>query len=126
MRSPLLEQYAAFVPYDLNIIAMKKASRYLIGRKDFKSFQTSDKKEKNSVRFIKKIEIISNPPLIEIYIQADGFLYNMARAIAGTLIEVARGRFKPEQVKEILAKRHRPSAGYTAPAKGLCLEKVFY
>jgi tRNA pseudouridine38-40 synthase len=50
----------------------------------------------------------------------------MARNIAGTLIEVGRGRFKPEQVKEILAKRHRSSTGKTAPAKGLCLEKVFY
>ena len=157
-RSPLLEKYAAFVPYGLNIIAMKKASGYLIGRKDFKSFQTSDKKEKDSVRVIKKIEIIersesfptSHPEehirgvyperqrraqcklrdegsrIIEIYIQANGFLYNMARAIAGTLIEVGRGRFKPEKVKEILEEKHRPSAGQTAPAKGLCLEKVFY
>lgn len=125
-RSPLLEKYAAFVPYDLNIIAMKKAAGYLVGRKDFKSFQTSDKKEKNSVRIIKKIEIISSPPVVEIYIQANGFLYNMARAIAGTLIEVGRGRFKPEKVKEILEEKHRPSAGQTAPAKGLCLEEVFY
>ncbi len=125
-RSPLLERYAAFVPYDLNIIAMKKASRYLIGKKDFKSFQTSDKKEKSSVRVIESIKIISRPPVVEISIQANGFLYNMARTIAGTLIEVARGRFNPEKVKEILAKRHRPSAGQTAPAKGLCLEKVFY
>lgn len=125
-RSPLLEKYAVFVPYDLDIIAMKKAAGYLIGKKDFKSFQTSDKKEKDSVRVIKKIEIISRPPVVEICIQANGFLYNMARAIAGTLIEVGRGRFKPEKVKEILKEKHRPSAGQTAPAKGLCLEEVFY
>ncbi len=125
-RSPLLEKYAAFVPYDLNIIAMKKAAGYLIGRKDFKSFQTGGKKEKDSMRVIKKIEIISRPPVVEICIEANGFLYNMARAITGTLIEVGRGRFKPEKVKEILEKKHRPSAGQTAPAKGLCLEEVFY
>jgi tRNA pseudouridine38-40 synthase len=149
-RSPLLERYAAFVPYDLNIIAMKKAARYLIGRKDFKSFQASDKKYKSSIRSIKKIEIIERPEsfsashpeehirfahcklrdegsrIIEIYIKADGFLYNMARNIVGTLIEVGRGRFKPEKVKEILEGRHRALAGQTAPAKGLCLEKVFY
>ncbi|OIO34591.1 MAG: tRNA pseudouridine(38-40) synthase TruA [Candidatus Omnitrophica bacterium CG1_02_40_15] len=125
-RSPLSSRYAAFVPYDMNIAAMKKASKYLIGRKDFKSFQASDKKEKCSIRTVKKIEIISNLPIINIYIQADGFLYNMARNIAGTLIEVGRGRFKPEKVKEILAKQYRPLAGQTAPAKGLCLEKVFY
>ncbi len=125
-RSPLLEKYAAFVPYDLNIAAMKKAAGYLIGRKDFKSFQTSGKKEKNSVRVIKKIDLISKPPMVEIQIQANGFLYNMARAIAGTIIEVGRGRFKPEKVKEILKERRRSSAGRTAPAKGLCLEEVFY
>ncbi|MDO8602717.1 MAG: tRNA pseudouridine(38-40) synthase TruA [Candidatus Omnitrophota bacterium] len=125
-RSPLLEKYAAFVPYDLNITAMKKATGHLIGRKDFKSFQTGSKKERDSVRVIKKIEIISKPPMVEIQIQANGFLYNMARAIAGTLIEVGRGRFKPEKVKEILEAKRRSSAGQTAPAKGLCLEKVFY
>ena len=132
-RSPLLERYAAFVPYDLDLTMMRRAAKHLIGKKDFKSFQSSNKKEKNSsVRTVKKIEIIGRSesfptsPIIEIYIQADGFLYNMARNIVGTLIEVGRGRFKPEQVKEILAKRHRSSAGQTAPAKGLCLEKVFY
>ncbi|MCX5687288.1 MAG: tRNA pseudouridine(38-40) synthase TruA [Candidatus Omnitrophica bacterium] len=125
-RSPLFEKYSAFVPYDLNITAMKKAATYLIGKKDFKSFQASDKKEKYSIRTVKKIEIVSRPPIMEIYIQADGFLYNMARNIVGTLIEVGRGRFKPERVKEILEKKHRPLAGRTAQAQGLCLEKVFY
>lgn len=125
-RSPLLESHSAFVPYNLNIGAMKEAAGYLIGKKDFKSFQASDRIEKSSIRTIKGIEIISRPPIIEIYIQADGFLYNMARNIAGTLIEAGRGRFKPGQVKEILEKKHRPLAGHTAPAKGLCLEKVFY
>jgi tRNA pseudouridine38-40 synthase len=125
-RSPLLDRHAAYFSYDLNVIAMRKASRYLVGRKDFKSFKTSDKQEKDSVRTVEKINIVSKPPLVEIYIQADGFLYNMVRNIAGTLMEVGRGRFKPEEVKKILEKKHRPSAGHTAPAKGLCLEKVFY
>ena len=126
MRSPLCDGYSAFVPYDLNLDAIRDAAKYLIGKKDFRSFQSTDKKEKNSVRVVKKIEVISMPPLVEIYIQANGFLYNMARSIAGTLIEVGRGRFNPEKVKEILEKKHRPSAGQTAPAKGLCLERVFY
>lgn len=125
-RSPLLYRYAAYFSYDMNIPAMRKAGRYLIGKKDFRSFQASDKKEKDSIRTVKRIQVISRPPLIEIYVQADGFLYNMVRNIAGTLMEVGRGRFKPETVKEILGKKHRPCAGHTAPAKGLCLEKVFY
>jgi len=126
VRSPLLKRYAANVSYDLDINAMKKAVRYFIGKKDFKSFQASDRKRKDSVRTIKKIYVVTKPPLIEVYIEADGFLYNMVRNIAGTLIDVGRGRFLPKDVKDILSKRHRPSAGQTAPAKGLCLVKVFY
>lgn len=126
IRSPLLKQHSAFVSYDLNINSMRKAAKYLIGRKDFKSFQASDKKEKSSIRTIKKLTIVSKPPLIEIYIQADGFLYNMVRNIVGTLIDVGRGRMKPDKVKEILSKTRRALAGQTAPAKGLCMVKVFY
>jgi len=125
-RSPLLERQTAFVPYELNLPDMRKAARYLVGKRDFRSFQAMDNKEKGSIRTIKRIDIISRPPVIEIYIEADGFLYNMARNIAGTLIEVARGRFRPEYVKEVLEKKHRLLAGQTAPARGLCLEKVFY
>jgi len=126
VRSPLLKRHAAFVSYDLDIASMRKAARYFIGKKDSKSFQASDKKERSSVRTIKRLDIVSKSPLVEIYIKADGFLYNMVRNIIGTLIDVGRGRIKPEAVKEILSKKHRPSAGQTAPAKGLCLVKVCY
>ncbi|MDP2912187.1 MAG: tRNA pseudouridine(38-40) synthase TruA [Candidatus Omnitrophota bacterium] len=125
-RAPLMGRHSAFVSYDLDIETMKKAAKYLVGKKDFKSFQTIGKIKRSSVRTVSEIKIASNPPVIEIYIQADGFLYNMARNIVGTLIEVGRGRFEPEKVKEILAKKRRALAGQTAPAKGLCLEKVLY
>ena len=125
-RAPLMGRHSAFISYDLDIGAMRKAAKCLIGKKDFKSFQAVDKIERSSVRTVSEIKIVSNPPVIEIYIKADGFLYNMVRNIVGTLIEVGRGRFEPEKVKEILEKKFRPMAGQTAPAKGLCLEKVFY
>ena len=126
VRSPLVNRYATIVSYDIDLRAMRKGASYLIGKKDFKSFQAVDKKEKDSVRKITRLSITSKPPLIEIYIQANGFLYNMVRNIVGTLIDVGRGRTKPEIVKEILKKKHRASAGQTAPAKGLCLVKVIY
>lgn len=138
VRSPLLKRHAAFVSYDLDIKAMKVAAKNFIGKKDFRSFQASpvrrseisygvsDKKKRHSVRTITRCEIISRPPIVEIHVQANGFLYNMVRNIVGTLIDVGRGRIKPGQVKEILSKRHRSAAGRTAPAKGLCLVKVFY
>lgn len=125
-RHPLLKRYAAFVSYDLDINAMKKAVRYFIGKKDFKSFQATDKRKRNSVRTIKRLDIVDKLPVIEIYIQADGFLYNMVRNIVGTLIDVGRGRIKPEAIRDILFKKSRPVAGQTAPAKGLCLVKIFY
>jgi len=126
MRSPLKGRFAALVSYDLDLSAMKKAARYLIGTKDFKSFQASNAKTKDSVRTVKKLDIIIKPSALEIYIQANGFLYNMVRNIVGTLMDIGRGRIAQEAVKGILSKRHRPAAGSTAPAKGLCLVKVFY
>lgn len=127
IRSPLLRRYAALCSYGLDIGAMKKAASYLIGKKDFKSFQAADKKDRHSIRRVKRLDIVKRGAyIIEIYIQANGFLYNMVRNIAGTLIDVGRGRIRPEAIKDILSKRHRPAAGQTAPAKGLCLMKVFY
>ena len=125
-RSPLNSRFAVLVYYDLNFGAIKKATKYLIGTKDFKSFQASKTKTKDSVRSVKNINIVAKPPALEIWIQANGFLYNMVRNIVGTLVDVGRGRIAPEAVKDILSKRHRPAAGATAPAKGLCLVKVFY
>ncbi len=126
VRSPLSNRQAALISYDLDIRSMRKAAKYLIGKKDFKSFQASDKKRAGSVRTITRLDIYCRPPLIEIYIQADGFLYNMVRNITGTLIDVGRGRIFPEEVLDILAKRHRSLAGQKAPAKGLCLVRVSY
>ena len=126
VRSPLSRRYATLVSFDLDINAMEKAAKYFIGKKDFRSFQASDKKKKDSTRTIKRLDIINRAPLIEIYIQADGFLYNMVRNIVGTLIDVGRGRIKPDSVKDILSKKSRPAAGQTAPARGLCLLKVIY
>ncbi len=125
-RSPILQRFATFYSYDLDIDVMRKAARYFLGKKDFKSFQARGKKNKNSVRTVKKLRIVENFPVIDIYIQGDGFLYNMVRNIAGTLVDAGRGRIAPEEVKKILSKRHRSSAGHTAPAKGLCLLKVIY
>ena len=125
-RSPLLKRHATLVSYDLDINAMRKGAKYLIGKKDFKSFQASDKKKTNSVRTIDKLSIVKKASIIDIHIQADGFLYNMVRNIVGTLVDVGRGKIKPEKVKDILSKKYRPLAGQTAPAKGLHLVKVSY
>ena len=105
---------------------MRAAARILVGRHDFKAFRAKDGREKNSIRTIKYIKIEKNDKLVYIYMEANGFLYNMARSIAGTLVEVGRGKFNAGRVKEILSKRDRRLSGPTMPAKGLCMARVTY
>jgi len=123
---PFIRRYAAKVFYRLNIDSMKKAARFLEGRHDFKSFQTQDGEEKDSVRRIYHIKVEKSGKLVYIYMKVDGFLYNMARNIAGILIEAGRGKIRPSDVKEILSKKDRRHSGPTMPAKGLCLIEVNY
>ena len=122
--SALQRNQVYFIPRPLDIKSMQRQARFLKGRHDFKSFQAADKKERSSLRTIKDIRISRHGGYIYIAIEADGFLYNMARNIAGTLIQIGLG--KPFNIKEILKARDRRLAGPTAPARGLCLVKVKY
>lgn len=123
---PFLRHFVARFSYQLNISSMRRAAKALSGRHDFKPFQASGSVERNTVRTIKKIRIGENGDLVFIDIWADGFLYNMARTMAGTLLEIGRGKLPERRVKEILLKKDRRLVGPTAPAKGLCLMKVEY
>lgn len=124
--SALLRNAAYLYPYALDIKLMQQEARVLLGRHNFKSFQASDRKERGSVRTIKSLKIKKNGDLIQIDIEADGFLYNMARNIVGTLIEIGRGRFAKGSLKRILSSCNRKLAGPTVPACGLCLLQVKY
>jgi tRNA pseudouridine38-40 synthase len=115
-----------FYPYPLDLKLMQKEARVLVGEHNFKSFQVTDKKERSAVRRIKQINISKSGDLLHIDIEADGFLYNMVRNIAGTLIEIARGKFPPGSLKKILISKNRKLAGPTAPARGLSLVEVKY
>ena len=125
---PFLRRYYYKVPFILDVSKMKKASKALLGKHDFKAFQKKKgrSKIKDTVRNITKIAIFKKKNFIYINIEADGFLHNMVRNIVGTLIEVGRGYFHPEKMKKILLSKRRETAGPTAPAKGLSLIKVKY
>ena len=123
---PFLRHFVARFSYPLNINSMRRSARVLVGRHDFRAFQASGGIEKRTVRAIKKIKIEKRDDLVYIDIWADGFLYNMARTIAGTLLEIGRGKLPEKRVKEILVKKERRLVGPTAPARGLCLMKVEY
>lgn len=123
---PFIRHFVARFSYPLNISPMRRAAAILAGRHDFKAFQASGSDEKNTVRTIKKISVARRKGLIYIDVWADGFLYNMVRTIAGTLLEIGRGKLSEGRISEILKKKARRLAGPTAPAKGLCLMKVEY
>ncbi len=127
--SPIPPFYRDFVTplsCELDIETMKREAKGLLGRHDFLSFQGANSKRRNTVRNVKRLDIKKRGRFIDLYIEADGFLYNMVRVIAGTLIDIGRGYSKRGSIKEILKSRDRSVAGSTAPAKGLTLIKVKY
>lgn len=124
--SALLRDRAYFCSYPLDLALMRKEARSLLGRHNFSAFQASDKIKRAAVRTIKAIKIVKVGDEVRIEIEADGFLYNMVRNIAGTLLEAGRGRFERGSLKRILLSKNRESAGPALPAKGLFLVKVKY
>lgn len=115
------------IPNKLDIEAMKKAIKYFEGEHDFKAFKASGTSSKSSVRTIYKAEIIEKPEeRIWIELTGNGFLYNMVRIIAGTLVDVGMGKIKPEEIKEIIESKDRQNAGKTLKPQGLYLVKVEY
>ncbi len=130
---PTMSRYAHHVYGKLDVDKMRAASSCLIGEHDFTAFCAAGSQVKSKVRTIYEIEITENDLYgdgydrdICIRITGNGFLYNMVRIIAGTLIEVGQGRKKVSRVAEALAERNRSKAGETAPAKGLFLESIIY
>jgi len=119
-------------PYKLNLIRMKAAARYLVGRHDFRSFMATDSAQretlptKDTKRTIGRIDIRRQGDLVSIEIEGDGFLYKMVRNIVGVLLEVGTKRLEPTSVKTLLAQKDRKFVSPTAPAQGLCLVKVIY
>ena len=119
--NPLERRYAYFMPVPLKLEPMREAAGCLIGEHDFAGFCAAGSTAKSSVRTIYSIELIEQGSLIRIRITGNGFLYNMVRIIAGTLIEVGLERMAPSAMEEILKTGDRGKAGSTAPARGLIL-----
>lgn len=124
--SAIMKDFEYFEPRKLNIKEMKKAIKYFEGEHDFKAFKASGTSSKSSVRTIYEANAYKKDEKIFIELTGNGFLYNMVRILTGTLIEVGRGRRKPEDMKAILESCDRKDAGFTAPARGLTLLEVRY
>jgi len=120
-----LRRYSWNLCEKLDIDKMKNAAVLLVGKYDFRSLSDMITK-KSSVRTIYAIDINCNADIIKISYTGDGFLYHMVRKITALLVEIGAGRIEIHDVKEILDKRSRQAFKPLAPAKGLCLEEVFY
>lgn len=105
---------------------MKKAASYLVGEHDFKCFCGNPKMKKSTVREIYDIDISVSGSYLNLTYHGSGFLQYMIRILSGTLLEVGIGKRSPESMKELIELKDRSKAGFTAPAKGLCLIKVDY
>lgn len=110
----------------LDVHAMREAAGYLVGEHDFKSFCSIHAQVETTVRRIYALTVDKKEDIITIRITGNGFLYNMVRIIAGTLIRIGTSEYKPEQIPEILAAKNREMAGPTAPAHGLTMIGIEY
>ena len=124
---PVLEvRHCWHIPGKLDVPAMDKAAKLLIGKRDFKSFAAAKDTRESSVRTVFCCDVTNEGEWVYVDVVGDAFLYNMVRNIVGTLVEVGIGRWRPEKLEEILDAKDRTAAGPIAPAAGLCLMWVKY
>jgi tRNA pseudouridine38-40 synthase len=123
---PFRRRYYHQSRHYLDVDKMRQAALALLGRHDFHSFETEWPNRMSSVRTITRVRVNRFGDWILFEVEADGFLYNMVRAIAGTLMNVGRGYWPVSEVGEILHAEDRRAAGPTAPAQGLFLVRVSY
>lgn len=129
IHAPLKRRYAHVCVYDVDVNEMKKACEYLVGEHDFRSFALAESvRGKSTVRTIYDIHIEEGEggKLLSIFVTGNGFLHNMVRAIAGTLIDIGRGRFSSSDMPAILNSKDRRRAGKTVEGNGLFLVSVEY
>ncbi|WP_317855474.1 tRNA pseudouridine(38-40) synthase TruA [Chakrabartyella piscis] len=119
-------KYTFWVSEELDVEQMKLAANAFIGTHDFKSFCANKRMKKSTVRTIYSIDIHREGAKVVLSFYGDGFLYQMVRILVGTIIEVAEGKKEVSQLEDILQAQKREVAGFTAPAKGLCLKEVYY
>ncbi len=124
---PVFDRKYVYVTEEIPDTArMREAAEYLVGEHDFASFCGNPRMKKSTVRRVDLIDIRQDGPYLTFTYHGSGFLQYMVRIMTGTLLEVGYGRRTPDSMEELLAARKRELAGFTAPAKGLCLLKVDY
>lgn len=123
---PMLRLYVWHVPGRLDLNAMREAAARLVGTHDFAAFQASGASVATTRRTIFRLDLVETGDELHLEVEGDGFLRHMIRIIAGSLVDIGRGTRTPAWLGEALDGRDRRLAGQTAPAAGLCLERVDY
>ena len=123
---PLKERYAVRIYGETDLENMRNCAAVFVGKHDFTCFLASGSDVKDAVRTIFSLEITERGDDLSLSVTGDGFLYNMVRILAGTLLEAAKGKRTPADCAALLAGKDRSPAGKTMPAKGLCLVSVEY
>lgn len=125
--NPLKTRYAYYTYLKLDASRMKEAVSALEGEHDFASFCAAGSQAQTTVRTILGADVYEeSEDMIVIRLTGTGFLYNMVRIIAGTLLEIGAGKREPGELKNIIEAKSRSAAGQTAPPQGLCLKKIKY
>ncbi len=124
INDPLRSRYAYFCPVKLDETKMNEAAKYLVGTHNFKSFCSVHTQAETTVRELYDAKVYRNNDEVIIEVTGAGFLYNMVRIIAGSLLEVGRGKYEPSHIEEILKQTDRCVAGPTLEAKGLTMVKT--
>ncbi|MCL1835192.1 MAG: tRNA pseudouridine(38-40) synthase TruA [Oscillospiraceae bacterium] len=126
IRDPFYASRAYFYPQKLDIPSMQRAAEHIVGTHDFVSLRSTGTVTKTTVRTVHWCEVETSGSIVDIRVCADGFLYNMARAIAGTLLYVSEGKILPDDIPALLEARDRRLAGPTAPPEGLYMTRIWY
>jgi len=123
---PVNRLYTYHVHDALDVEAMQCAAKFIVGEHDFASFCSVGAQVQSTVRTVYSVDVIKENELLTIRVTGAGFLYNMVRIIAGTLLQVGLGAKPAEWVSEVLEAKDRSKAGPTAPAHGLTLMQIVY
>ena len=126
IRDPVLEKRVSFYPQHLDLERMRAAARAFEGTHDFRAVRSLGTETKTTVRTVYWCRAEKEGDLITVSISADGFLYNMCRAMVGTMIYASYGKLEPEEIPSLLAAGDRRLTGPTMPPQGLYLNRLWY
>lgn len=126
IRNPFLADYAFCYRYPIDVDYLNEQAQAFVGTYDYSGFCSAKSDVEDTVRTVKSFSVTRQGDTVLFRVEADGFLYNMVRIMVGTLLFVAEGKIKKDELMDVILSKDRKRAGKTAPPQGLYLNKVNY